>query len=57
VIASMENLKKKFVPDKVVVPVRMTPEEREQLNQFYKETVHKSRSDYILAVLKAAWTE
>ena len=53
----MESLKKKLMSDKVVVPVRMTPEEREQLNQFYKETVHKSRSDYILAVLKAAWTE
>ena len=56
-IASMENSRKHLAPDKVVVPIRMTAEEREQLNQFYKETVHKSRSDYILAVLKASWTE
>ena len=53
----MENPRRHLTPDKVVVPIRMTPEEREQLNRFYKETVHKSRSDYILAVLKASWTE
>lgn len=56
-MASMENLKKQYTRDKVVVPVRMTPEERDQLNQFYNESVHKSRSDYILAVLKDSWKD
>jgi len=37
---------------KVVVNVRMTPEEREQLDKLYKRSVCKSRSEYILAVLK-----
>ena len=52
-----ENLQKDYVRSKVVVPVRMTPEEREHLNSFYKKSVYKSRSDYILAVLKKSWQD
>ena len=37
---------------KVLVNVRMTPEEREQLDRLYKQSVCKSRSEYILAALK-----
>lgn len=44
---------------KVVVNVRMTPEEREQLDRLYKQSVFKSRSEYILNALKRqmSWTE
>ena len=52
-----ENLQKEYIRNKVVVPVRMTPEEREKLNDLYKRSVHKSRSDYILAVLKKSWQD
>jgi len=37
---------------KVVVNVRMTPEELKQLDRLYKQSVCKSRSEYILAALK-----
>ena len=50
-----EDLQKKYLPKKVVVPVRMTPEERERLDSLYNKSVYKSRSDYILAVLKQSW--
>ena len=51
----MEELKKMHIPKRVVVPVRMTPAEREELDKFYRQSTHKSRSDYILAVLKESW--
>jgi hypothetical protein len=53
----IEDLEKRYNRSKVVVPIRMTPEEREHLNSFYKKSVYKSRSDYILAVLKKFWQD
>ena len=52
-----EDLQKDYVRSKVVVPIRMTPEEREHLDSLYKKSVYKSRSDYILAVLKKSWQD
>ena len=52
-----EDLQKGYVRSKVVVPIRMTPEEREHLDNLYKKSVYKSRSDYILAVLKKSWQD
>ena len=52
-----EDLQKSYVRSKVVVPIRMTPEEREHLDNLYKRSVYKSRSDYILAVLKKSWQD
>ena len=52
-----EELKKMHIRERVVVPVRMTPAEREKLDEFYRQSTHKSRSDYILAVLKQSWQD
>ena len=52
-----EDLQSRYIRSKVVVPVRMTLEEREHLDNLYRKSVYKSRSDYILAVLKKSWQD
>ena len=52
-----KDLQKDYVRSKVVVPIRITSQEREHLDNLYKKSVYKSRSDYILAVLKKSWQD
>lgn len=48
----MTSSNKPVKPQMVVVPVRMTSQERDLIDDFYRKSVYKSRSQFILAVLQ-----